>query len=105
MTLRFLLVVELLFVLAGGLTMQAYGASCAQAQRIRNVYWNDLKKTQKCEKDPSLFDPFRVFSRRKYEHADDIMAVILKTLDFSALSEFLVRTTQFPTLSSTAAAW
>ena len=42
MRLRFLLVVELLFVLAGGLTMQAYGASCAQAQHIRNVYWNDL---------------------------------------------------------------
>ena len=42
MTLRFLLVVELLLVLAGGLTMQAYGASCAQAQRIRNTYWNDL---------------------------------------------------------------
>jgi len=42
MRLRFLLVVELLFVLAGGLTMQAYGASCEQARRIRNVYWNDL---------------------------------------------------------------
>ena len=42
MTLRFLSVVELLLVLVGGLTMQAYGASCAEAQRIRNVYWNDL---------------------------------------------------------------
>jgi hypothetical protein len=41
MTLRFLLVVELLLVLAGGLAMQAYGASCAQAQKIRTIYWND----------------------------------------------------------------
>ena len=42
MRLRFLLVVGLLFVLAGGLTMQAYGASCEQAWHIRKVYWNDL---------------------------------------------------------------
>ena len=42
MIVRRLLVVELLLVLAGGFTMQAYGASCAEAQRIRNVYWKDL---------------------------------------------------------------
>jgi hypothetical protein len=42
MRLRFFLVVELLLVLACGLTTQAYGASCREAQRIRGVYWQDM---------------------------------------------------------------
>jgi len=39
---KFLLLVALLLVMTGGLTMQAYGASCREARRIRIVYWNDL---------------------------------------------------------------
>ena len=42
MNLRFLFVVELVLVVAGGFTMEAYGASCREAHRIRTVYWNDL---------------------------------------------------------------
>lgn len=42
MTFRFLVAVELIFVLASGLTMNAYAASCREAQRIRAVYWNDI---------------------------------------------------------------
>ncbi len=42
MNVRFLLAVELLLVLIGGLSMQAYGASCAAARSVRINYWKDL---------------------------------------------------------------
>lgn len=39
---RFLVFMALLLVPIGGFAMQAYGASCWEAQHIRNVYWDDL---------------------------------------------------------------